>query len=673
MNRKGFQKTRRYFLSGITVALLNMAAAHAQQVAARDFLHLSIEELSSIKISSVSKQEENLSDAPASIFVITRQDIHDSGANTIPEALRLAPNLQVARSGAGHYAISARGFNNAIGNKLLVLIDGRTVYSPVFSGVFWDQQEIMLEDVERIEVISGPGGTLWGSNAVNGVINIITRSARDTQGALATVGGGNIERTTAGRYGAALGDNGHYRVYAKGIESDHMQRTDGAAVDDAFERKQAGFRFDLDDGKNMATLQTDAYDGALGGDLVDDKLQFNGGNVLGRYTRRFQDDSEFMIQGYFDRAVRENDNLLGIPRDEMTILDAEIQYTLPSIADNRVLLGAGYRKAKDRIDNGANPESLELALQTLFMPEDKDLKWRNLFIQDEIALSPALDLTLGGKWEKNVYTGTEFLPNLRLAWQPASEHLLWGALSRAVRAPARLDRDFYLRAVVPEQLVLLGFPPFINFINGGPTFESEISDIAEIGWRAQPSASFSYSATVFYNEHDKLRSGEPAPTDPEDNPLGSAFIVSNSIEGSSKGVEAWANWQIAEWWLLSGGLTELRQDLQNKPGSLDPEGPRALGNDPKHSSMLRSTFNINDYHRLHVMARHSSELPDPKVPAFTAVDMRYGWEFGRGFELSLLLQNMFDTGHVEFYGETDGDPLPVEYERGAFLKLSWTN
>jgi iron complex outermembrane receptor protein len=676
MNRKGIFTTRHCRLCMFSASLIWMTlpTAQAQQIAARDFLHLSIEELSSIKISSVSKQEQSLSGAPASIFVITRQDIHDSGANTIPEALRLAPNLQVARAGAGHYAISARGFNNAIGNKLLVLIDGRTVYSPVFSGVFWDQQEIMLEDVERIEVISGPGGTLWGSNAVNGVINIITRSATDTQGALATAGGGNIERAAAARYGAALGDNGHYRVYAKGTESDHTQRTDGTAVDDAFERTQAGFRFDLDDGKNTATLQSDAYDGTLGGDLADDELRFNGGNVLGRYTRRFLDDSEFMVQGYFDQAVRENDNLLGIPKDKMTILDTELQYTLPPIGSNRILLGAGYRKAEDRIDNGPDPEPVEITLQTLFMPEDKDLKWRNLFIQDEIALSPELALTLGGKWEKNIYTDTEFLPNLRLAWQPASDHLLWGALSRAVRAPARLDRDFHLRAVVPEQLVLLGFPSFINFINGGPNFESEISDVAEIGWRAQPSASFSYSATVFYSEHDNLRSGEPAPVDLADNPLGTAFFVSNTIEGSSKGVEAWANWQITDWWLLSGGLTELRQDLRNKPGSLDPEGPRALGNDPEHTSMLRSTFSINDDQRLHLMARHVSELPDPKVPSFTAVDMRYGWEFAEGFELSLLLQNMFDTAHVEFYGDTSDNPtLPVEYERGAFLKLTWTN
>lgn len=654
--------------SALLLTWMILTPAQAQQLAVRDFLHLSIEELSQIKISSVSKQEESLSDASASIYVITGEDIHNSGATTIPEALRLAPNLHVARASSGHYAISARGFNNAIGNKLLVLVDGRTVYSPIFSGVFWDQQDIMLEDVERIEVISGPGGTLWGSNAVNGVINIIIRSATDTQGALATIGGGNLERGMSGRYGSAIGDNGYYRVYAKGMESDHTQRTDGTEVNDAFKRTQAGVRVDWDINNDHITLQSDIYDGKLGeaGTTSNDEMHFNGGNILGRYTRQFANDSELTLQSYFDYAVRENDNLLGIEKDEMNIFDAELQYALPALGSHRVLLGAGYRKAEDRVDN--NPDAPPLVPQILFLPKNKNLKWRNFFIQDEIALSKDLDLTLGGKWEENIYTGTEFLPNVRLAWQQQPDQLLWGSVSRAIRAPARVDKEFHLRASVPPELqVLLGLPPVISFISGGPGFESEISDVAEIGWRAQPTEAFSYSVTAFYNEHDKQRSGERDPNDT----TGFTFLVSNTINGTSKGLEAWANYQVSDQWRLSGGLVELRQDLQNNPGSTDPEGPRALGNDPEHTAMLRSTFNINDDHQLHILGRHVSKLPDPEVPAFTAVDMRYGWDFENNFELSLLLQNLFDTGHVEFYGETDGDPLAVEYGRGAFLKLTW--
>jgi iron complex outermembrane receptor protein len=669
MNKKGIFKIQHSCLCGLTALLtgITLTTAQAQQIAARDFLHLSIEELSQIKISSVSKQEESLSGAAASIFVITKDDIRISGAKTIPEALRMAPNLQIARAGGGQYAISARGFNNAIGNKLLVLIDGRTVYSPIFAGVFWDQQDVMLEDIERIEVISGPGGALWGSNAVNGVINIITRSAVDTEGALVTVGGGNFERSAGFRYGDTIGDSGHYRVYAKGMESDHTQFTDGVAANDAFDRIQAGFRIDWKATQDQFTLQGDIYDGELGEvETLDDETHFYGGNILGRYARQFADGSALTVQSYIDRAVRDNDYLLVINKDEMAIFDMEAQYSLPLLDSHRILLGAGYRKAEDRVENDLNATPF----QFVFLPENKDLRWRNFFIQDEIGLPGNLDLTLGGKWEENIYTGTQFLPNARLTWQPRPDQLLWGSVSRAIRAPARVDRDFYLRAPVPQALQdLLGFPPFIYFINGGPGFESEISDVAEIGWRAQPTEAISYSVTAFYHEHDNQRSGEPDANDP----LGVAFVVSNTIEGSSKGLEAWANYQVSDWWRLSGGLSELRQDLQNKPGSQDPEGPHTLGNDPKYTARLNSTFNINDDHQLHVMARHMGELPEPVIPSYTAVDMRYGWQEGDNFEFSLLLQNLFDTGHVEFFSDNLLHPLPTEYERGAFLKLTWTN
>jgi iron complex outermembrane receptor protein len=682
MNKKGTFKIQHSCLCGLTALLtgITLATAHAQQIAARDFLHLSIEELSQIKISSVSKQEESLSDAPASIYVITNADIRISGATSIPEALRLAPNLHVARAGSGQYAISARGFNNAIGNKLLVLIDGRTIYSPVFSGVFWDQQDVMLEDIERIEVISGPGGTLWGSNAVNGVINIITRSTAQTRGGLLQLGGGTHERGAGGRYGGAIGEAGNYRVYVKGVEVDHSQRTDGSGIEDTFEREQAGFRLDWDSEKYQITLQGDFYDGNLGNletSSTDDETRFHGGNILGRYTRRFGNDSELAVQSYLDRAVRDNDYLLQIEREKMEIFDTEVQYALPPLSSNRIMLGAGYRRAEDRVTNDLSIEPFGGApfeVQFFYTPENKDLKWRNFFIQDEIALSDSVDLTLGVKWEENIYTGTERLPSARLAWQPQPGKLLWSSASRAIRAPARIDRDFHTRIVFP---LPSPFPPIIaDLINGGPGFESEVSDVAEIGWRAQPTDAFSYSVTAFYHEHDKQRSGERAPEDM----TGFAFLVSNTIEGSSKGVEAWGNYQVSDQLMLSGGLSQLRHDLRNKPGSTDPAGPRTLGNDPKYTSMLRSTLNINDRHQLYVMARHVSELPNPVVPAFTAVDLRYGWQLGGGFELSMLLQNLFDTGHVEFYGENtdleEGDPpppLPIEYERGAFFKLTWTN
>lgn len=620
----------------LLACIVSSPAYPQQQYAMRDFLSLSIEELSKIKISSVSKQEESLSGAPASIYVITQDEIHRSGATTIPEALRLAPNLHVARGDAGQYAISARGFNNALENKLLVLIDGRAIYSPFFAGVFWITQDLLMEDIERIEVISGPGGTLWGLNAVNGVINIITKSSSGTQGTLLTAHVGTMERGAGARYGGAIGETGYYRVYAKVLEIDNTHRVDGTAVPDAFDRARLGFRADWLNNGSQFTLQGDTYDGTSDQRSLGETA-FSGTNILARYTHPFENGSELQLQGYYDLAVRDEE---GAYKDEMEIYDMEFQYALPALGDNRFLFGGGYRQADDRTTN--------YSPFILFLPENKDLKWSNIFVQDEVSLSPSLDLTLGAKWENNVYTDTEFLPNVRLAWRPGSDgRLLWGEVSRAVRAPARLDRDFY----VP----LLG-------INGGPDFESEISDVAEIGWRAQPTSAFSYSLTAFYHDHDRQRSGEP-------NPNGPGFVVSNTIEGATKGLEGWAHYQVTPRLRLSGGFIELRQDLRNKPGSLDPTGPSALGNDPEHILTLQSTFNLNEYQRLYVMVRYVSELPEPRVPSYTAVDAHYGWRLSDNLELSVTVQNLADDGHTEF-----GDPATTsEYERAAFLKIVWFN
>lgn len=616
------------------VCLVSLPAYPQQQYTMRDFLSLSIEALSKIKISSVSKQEESLSGAPASIYVITQDEIRRSGATTIPEALRLAPNLHVARGDAGQYAISARGFNSALENKLLVLIDGRTIYSPFFAGVFWITQDLLMEDIERIEVISGPGGTLWGLNAVNGVINIITKSSGSTQGTLLTAHSGTLERGVGVRHGGTIGETGHYRVYAKALDVDHTDQVDGTPVPDAFDRARLGFRADWFNNGSQFTLQGDTYNGTSD-QRAPGETDFSGTNMLARYTHPFKNGSELQLQGYYDLAVRDEE---GAYKDEMEIYDLEFQYALPVLRSNRILFGGGHRVADDRTSN-YNPF-------ILFLPENKDLKWSNIFVQDEVSLTRDLDLTLGAKWESNVYTGTEFLPNVRLAWRPASDNrLLWGEVSRAVRAPARLDRDFYI--------------PLFG-INGGPDFQSEISDVAEIGWRAQPTSAFSYSLTAFYHDHDKQRSGEP-------NPNGPGFVVSNTIEGTTKGLEGWANYQVTPDLRLSGGFIELRQDLRNKPGSLDPTGPSALGNDPEHILTFRSTFNVNENQQLYVMIRYVSELPEPRVPSYTAVDAHYGWRLSDNLELSLTVQNLANNGHTEF-----GDPATAsEYQREAFLKIVW--
>jgi iron complex outermembrane receptor protein len=598
-----------------------------------DLADLSLEQLASIEITSVSRRAEPLKDAPASIFVITADDIRRAGVTSLPEALRLAPNLEVARANSAQYAISARGFKDALGNKLLVLQDGRTIYSTLLSGVFWDAQDVVLEDIDRIEVISGPGGTLWGSNAVNGVINIVTRPAAQTQGWLVSAGTGNVESGAVLRHGAALPGGGHYRVYARHFDRGHLLRADGSAARDRSDKLQAGFRADWSGSDGSFTLQGDLYNGGTQKTTPED-TRVAGANLLGRWSRTFADGSSSQLQAYYDRTRRLDP---GVFRDEMQMLDIEFQHGWDLTAKQRFMWGAGYRVADDRIDSGP---------VLAFLPAEKQLRWSHVFVLDKLALRPALNLTLGAKWETNVYTGTEFLPNARLDWKPAPDHLLWTALSRAVRAPARIDRDFF----IPAQ------PPFV--IAGGSNFESEVSNVFELGYRAQPAESLSLSVTAFRHLHDKLRSGQPGPA---------GFEVRNMMEGSVEGAEGWLTWQAAGAWRLSAGFLELNPKLQRKPGSLDPTGPSALGNDPRHQGLLRSALTLGHAHEIDVTVRHVGSLPQPAVPAYTAVDARWGWRVHRDVELSLAVQNLGDPSHLESGDAATGSRIG----RSAFLKLLW--
>ena len=615
-----------------TGALAALSTGAWAQAAKPDLADLSLEELADVTITSVSRRAERLSDAAASVFVITQDDIRRSGANSLPEVLRLAPNLQVARVDATQYAISARGFNNAIGNKLLVLVDGRTIYSPLFSGVFWDQQDVMLEDVERIEVISGPGGTLWGANAVNGVINIITRSARDTQGALVTLGGGNLDQGSAFRYGGSLDGGGGFRVYGKASRLQNTETAAAVPLADGMDRAQAGFRSDWGGKASGYTLQGDVYSGRAesraGGVRP---IEFSGGNLLGRWTAVDADGSEMRAQAYYDHTERD-DQLLYRPRTDL--FDVEFQRSTRT-GVHALVWGGGYRHARDDIQPG---------IFFGFVPESRDLNWANVFAQDSVALTKTLQFTAGVKLEHNDYTGIESLPSLRLAWKPAEEHLVWGAISRAVRAPARLDHDIRL-------------PPSGTLIAGGSSFESEIADIFELGYRGELSRVLTYSITAFRYEWDRLRSGQPPPAQ-----------VQNKIQGITDGFEFWASWQALPAWRLSGGFTTVGENLSAEPGSGDPTGPSALGDDPNYQWQLRSSLNLPYHQQFDVMLRRVAALPIPAVPAYSALDVRYGWRVRPDLELSATAQNLFDPGHAEF----NAAPGRSEFERGVFLKARWS-
>jgi iron complex outermembrane recepter protein len=613
----------------VAVALMSASGAYAQQMAS--LADLSLEQLGNVEVTSVSGRAESLMDAAASIYVITRDDIRRSAATSLPEALRLAPNLQVASLNAAQYAISARGFNNAIGNKLLVLIDGRTVYSPLFSGVFWDANDVVLEDIDRIEVISGPGGTLWGANAVNGVINVITRPAAATQGAAATLvrsGSGGYETA---RWGGQLGDAGHYRIYALTMDHADTRRADGVVRPDSATKDQAGFRSDWQGRAGQFTVQGDAY---TGGKYPASNLapRQSGENLLARWSGVFAGGSPFKLQAYVDHTKRDDVNLF---RDETTTLDAQFSHE-PILAHGQQLLwGAGLRQTRD----------VSTASTTaVFLPGERTLSWGNVFVQHDLQVGEKATLTTGAKAEHNVYTGWEFLPNVRFEYKHSPHDTSWAALSRAVRAPSRLDRDFF----VP------GKPPFV--INGGPNFVSELATVVEAGHRGAVGRSLSYSVTAFRQHYTRLRSGSPPP----------AMLV-NQIEGDVDGFEAWGTWQAAPAWRLSAGWLRLREDLNSTRGTPDPSGVAGLGNDPHQQWNLRSSLDIGSRGEFDVLMRHVGALPSPAVQAYTAVDARLALRVSPTLELSVLGQNLFDPRHVEF----NAVGAASQIERKVFVKATW--
>jgi iron complex outermembrane receptor protein len=604
------------------------ALGQETQLAARELVDLSLEQLSNIVVHSVSRRDEPLARAPASIYVISGDDIRRSGATSLPEALRLAPNLIAARADANQYAISARGFNQVLANKMLVLIDGRTVYTPLFSGTFWEVQDVMLEDVERIEVISGPGSALWGANAVNGVINVITRPASATQGTLATVTAGTTQRDAGARYGGKVGD-GHYRLYAKTVRRDNTSTASDTPIRDQADQTQVGFRSDWGKAGNSFTLQGDAYGGEF--DQAPAAREANGANLLGRWTHALGADSSLRVQAYYDNTYRHHP---GTFKEHLDTFDFELQHAAGVFGGHRLLWGFGLRHYRDRVENFA---------ALAFLPAERSLNRNHLFVQDEIALSASLDFTIGAKIETNSYSGEEFLPSARLAWRPNQRQLVWTAASRAVRAPSRIDREFFLPASAPFAVA------------GGPEFQSEVSKVYELGYRAQATRELSFSITGFYHDHDKLRTLRPQP---------GGAVFANDLEGHTSGFETWGNWRAAEWWRLSAGFTYLDQDLRLRDGATDIQAASATGNDPGNWWKLRSAFDLSSTLELDVMLRHYDALPDPRVPDYTAFDLRLGWRATKALELSLIGQNLGDRRHPE-WGVAPGR---AELERALFVR-----
>ena len=606
-----------------------LPAAAVESQALSDLSSLSLEQLGDIQVSSVSKRTEPLSRAPAAVFVITAEDIRRSGATSLPEALRLAPNLDVVRLDTSQYSITARGFNSPeSANKLLVMIDGRSIYTPLASTVFWESQGILLADIERIEVISGPGGTLWGANAVNGVINVITRNASATEGGFAQAGAGNRDGQLAFRYGAKLGENSAFRVYAQARRSD-FGGTGSLRADSPMNTLQGGFRFDGGAGANTYTVQGDIYHNKA--DLLDTTL--TGGNLLGRWRRQLSDDSAVQVQAYYDNAKRDYQ----VASDALQTFDLQLQHELTLGSRHEVVWGANYRVWKSEFDS---------LVALGFATPSKTLSLGSVFVEDDIALAPKLKLTLGMKLEDNSYSGLDYLPTARLAWQANDQTMFWTAASRAVRTPSRIDRE------------LQGG----GFAAPSPDFASETLTAFEVGYRGQPTSKLSLSVSAFYNIYDDLRTSTLT-----NGRL--PLMLSNDLGGDTYGIEAWGAYTVTPRWRLNFGVSALEKQLKVDPGRTDLTRLQSGGQDPKYRALLRSLFNVSDRVEFDVGVRTVGQVYPSNVPAYTEADLRVGYHITSALDLSLSGFNLLHKSHLE---AIDPSTAPVTaIPRTVFVTLRW--
>src|SRR5260221_6359385 len=589
----------RTMLAGFVAALLAGNSGAQQQKNVADVATLSMEDLMNLQVTSVSKRTQKVADAAAAVFVITQEDIRRSGATSIPEALRLARGLQVARIDENKWAIAARGFNGRFDNKLLVLIDGRSVYTPLFSGVYWNVQDVMLEDVDRIEVIRGPGATLWGANAVNGVINIITKKAKDTQSALVTAGAGTEERASgSARYGGTIGKTA-YRVYGKYFNWGPSQDSSGITAHDGWDALRGGFRADwTPTGSDSLTLQGDIYQSKYGETLTVPSLSFpysstfpnkgnySGANLLGRWNHSSEGTST-TLQMYYDNTTI-SDNSLFV--DHQNIFDLDFQQGFHVGDSQQFVWGLGYRSIRDR-----NDSSFSVSLQ----PNQLTLNHFSAFVQDEISLvDNRLRLTFGSKFEHNDFTGFEVQPNARLLWTLTPNQSVWTAVSRAVRTPALTEEGLRLNsAVIPPATPVNPTPfPAVVAVFGSHQVQSADLLALELGYRVQVTSSLSADIATFYNNYSNLRTAEPGAPRIEGSPAPTniviPFVAANKMSGGTYGAELFADSRVAPKWRLVGSYSYLQMNIKKNSDSLDPTPDNPNGSSRRHQWYLRSSIDF---------------------------------------------------------------------------------
>ena len=656
-----------------------VGAVMEQRSLAVDLARLSLEDLGQIMVTSVSRKSESLSTAAAAVYVITQEELRRSGVTLLPEALRLVPGLQVARANARQWGISARGFNETFSNKLLVLMDGRSIYTPLFSGVFWEETDTVLEDIDRIEVIRGPGAALWGANAVNGVINIITKSAQETQGTLISGGGGMEERGFGTvRHGGQLGTNAHYRIYGKYSHRDEFTRTDGGGADDSWWMAQSGFRVDwAPTAANRLTLQGDFYSGDIGGQyylqsldppslvLQSRRSEVEGANLLGRWTHKFSPFSDVSAQAYFDRTDRE----FGVAREIRDTIDFDAQHHFQAGDRHEFVWGGGYRYSADNITESPDFRMLD--------PNDR-VQLLSVFAQDQIALAPErLHLTLGTKVEHHEFTGFEVQPSGRLGWTPSERHTLWGAVSRAVRTPSRGERDFRVFGDARPYLGPLPVP-VVNPGLGNRDLVSEELLAYEIGYRIQLHPRLALDGAAFFNDYDNLRSitslpleVRATPSPPSSPYLFLPLTFGNDLEGATYGFEFSATWQPLDAWRLRANYSFLRTELQAS-GLVPSVTVDAGGNSPRHQIGLWSRADLGRHVEWDLGLRYVDDLEALllRIPAYTELETRLAWRPNPNWELAVVGKNLLHDHHPEF------NPVivfarDVQVDRAVYAKVTW--
>jgi iron complex outermembrane receptor protein len=639
-----------------------------------DLAGLSIEDLMNVEVTSVSKREQKMSQVAAAIFVISPEDIRRSGATNIPDLLRMVPGLDVAQINANTWAISARGFNGQFSNKLLVLIDGRSVYTPLTAGVNWDTQNVPLEDIDRIEVIRGPGATVWGANAVNGVINIITKKAGDTLGGLMTGGGGTQEQefgTT--QYGGKIGAATSYRVFTRYFNHNHFPDLTGQDANDNWHMLHGGFRVDGSlSKKDSLTVQGDLYNGSEGATIVhiesisppDNETisrlaSLSGGDILGRWNHIFSSRSDATLQFYFDRYSREGPEA----HEARNTFDFDFQHHLALGARQDLIWGAGYRRTSDQTAG-----TIDLA----YVPASQTNQVFSAFVQDEITLKPNhVLLTVGTKLEHNDFSGFEIGPGARVAWTPTDRHTFWAAVSRASRTPSRFENaaDSGL-TVFPGA----GGIPVEVVLRGNPHLKTENVVACELGYRVQPSGRLSIDVAAFFNTYDHLTTGEPsAPYFQADATphFVLPIVFGNQMHGTTDGVEVAVNWKITDRWTLSPGYALLQMHLHTDATSQDTtRAPDIEGSNPRHQAQFRSHVELHRGVTWDTSVYTVARLPAQPVPSYTRLDTQLRWRVGERLELSLVGQNLLSDHHVESIDTLTGVNSSA-VKRGAFAKLVW--